>query len=252
MRRATSLGLGLVLFAGVLPGCGTFSIPQVAAQGTTILIRAGRFRPGFGRVLNQRLAEDPTADPAGLSIPPDASSPLEDFQRGEILFALHAAQSPSSSLVTYLPVRYLTRVHLDEASGAATGNVYWNIGTNAQAGQVVALVDIPYAVAPGTYYVFMERWKRSPGSSAFAKEPPIPINSPPVGWLAWAGVANGVASPETPMEIRVVASSYGSSLFNDSHLGGYDKWFGSYTGLHADSISCPCPKLRIDRVNPPT
>lgn len=257
MQHASSWILGLGLLGLVLPGCGTFSVPRVAANGTTIMIPVpDGFGSGFGRALNQNLA-GPT-DPGTIFIPdPDPDSPLEDFQRGELLFALHAGSSPESTLVTYLPVRYITRVHLDEGSSAALpapGESYISGGTNPQTGQVVALVDVPRDVDPDTYYIFMERWRRNdpPNDDNFVQLPPPQIGSPPLPWLSWAGFAGATPSPDAPMEIQIVESSVTGSLFNDA-VWGFDKWFGNYgwRNFTADLDSLiPRPKLRIWIENP--
>jgi len=251
MRRTLSGFLGLALSTLGLAGCGTFSIPRVAAQGTTIVfpVPAG-FGAGFGRALNESLEYG--VNPAGCAISPDQNSPLEDFQRGELLFALRTDSDVGSNLNTYLKVRYITRVHADEASRVALppeGDAFYNIGTPLESGQTVAFVDIPYDVEPNTYYVFMERWKRDPQqANCFVKQAPIMFGTKP--WLAWAGLTGwGGQSPEAGMQIHVVASSYGSALFHDTAFG-FDKWnvdgsysFNGYTG--ALDYVIPSPALRL-------
>ena len=256
MRIAPSHILGLILMGLSLPGCGNFSVPRVAANGTTIMIAVpDGFKAGFGRVLNQNL-QFTTIDPGAISIPiANPPSYLEDFQQGELLFALREGPDISSTFKAYLRVRYITRVHLDEASSAALpaeGEVYDYIGTPVEAGQVVAFVDIPYEVTPpGTYYIFMERWKRGTEGAAnhFFKEDPTQVNSPPIDWRAWGGFAGlpQGPSPTVGMEITIVASSYSGSIFSDTSWG-FDKWFGNYSwrNFTADlGHFSPRPKLRI-------
>jgi hypothetical protein len=232
-------------------GCGTLTIPRIAVQGTTITIPVpDGFGSGFGRALNQQLTVT-TTDPGSLNVPYVQGSDLDDPQRGEILFALRTSPSPISSLVSYLPVRYVTRVHVDEASAAgmpAPGIPFE--GTNPGTGQVLALVDVPLATPPGTYYVLAERWKRSTVSpyTSFFKDTPT-ISSPPVNWVAWGGkdAFYGLPSPELGMPIRVVESPYATSLFNDA-VEGYDRWWGSYSNRNftADLPKLvPQPKLKI-------
>jgi hypothetical protein len=207
-RRVLSGFLGLALAAFGLAGCGTYTLPRVVAQGTTIVIPVpDLYGAGFGRVLNQSIPYG-NFDPATLAIPPIANSPLEDFQRGELLFALRKADS---SLETYLRVRFITRVHLDEAGGAAlpaAGESFLNLGTPVQSGQTLAVVDVPSLTPPDTYYIFVERWKRKQypeDPSHFEKLPPMMIDSGTLPWLAWAGYIGGVPRPDAPMPIRVVA-----------------------------------------------
>jgi hypothetical protein len=259
MRRLLSACLGLAMVFTGLVGCGTISIPQVAAQGTTIMIPVpDGFGAGFGRVLNQYV------DPAShTSIPPDLNSPLEDFQRGELLFALRTGPTlAGSSLVTYLPVRFITRVHIDEATGAALpapGESYLSFGTPVQAGQTLALVDIPYVTQPGTYYVFAERWKRSPTSPyQFAPLSPVIIEGGYAGWnpwLSWADWTNNDSRSDRGFEIRVVASSHGASFHEPPR--GFNKWSANQNYAWREfsedlEYLMPHPKLRIWIGNPPT
>ena len=257
MRRTLSGFLALALSTVGLAGCGIYSLPRVAAQGSTIVFAVpDGFGSGFGRALNQYISQNPTTDPSALTV--DLNPPLEDFQRGEILFALHADASPESAILAYLPVRYITRVHVDEGSSAslpASGETYGVLGTNPQTGQIVALVDIPFSVSPATRYVFMERWRRTPGSTTFEKLSPMQVGSPAVPWRAWAGISNGTPLPaDAPMEIRIVAGDT-SAFFNDASFG-FDKWFGSYSwrnfSTDLDHLT-PRPKFRIwiDNPNPP-
>jgi hypothetical protein len=128
-----------------------------------------------------------------------------------------------------------------------------------QSGQTVAIVDIPYDTPPNIYYVFMERWKRDPEApSFFVEQAPVDIPAGTFGtlpWLAWADWTGGTSRPDWPLEIRVVASSYGS--FFDATPRGFDKWNfnGSYSWRqYTDDLGylVPHPKLRIWIGNPST
>jgi hypothetical protein len=164
--------------------------------------------------------------------------------------------SQFSSLITYLPVRYVTRVHVDEGSPAgvpAPGIAF--LGSDPSSGQVLALVDVPQEVPPGSYYVFVERWKRDKNHPqlAFVKETPT-INTPPVNWVAWGGrdAFYGIPNPELGMPIRIVASPYVTNRFNDA-VEGYDRWFGDYSlkNFTADLPNLvPQPKFKIWVRNP--
>jgi len=265
MRKTLSGFLGLALSSLGLAGCGTFSIPSIAVQGTTIVIPVpDAFGAGFGRALNQDLPFG-VVDPASRVIDPTLNPLLEDFQRGELLFALRTGPTLGSSLITYLPVRYITRVHADEATGAAlppaAGEGYINVGTPVQTGQIVAFVDVPQATPPGTWYVFIERWRRKPGaSSQFEQLAPKTINFstttlPWHAWAGWGGWGGYVSSPDAPLKIRVVASTYGT-LFHDT-AWGFDRWSfdGTYAFLnYTEDLKhlVPNSKLRIRIVNPST
>jgi hypothetical protein len=130
-----------------------------------------------------------------------------------------------------------------------------------QSGQTVAIVDVPYNTPPDTYYVFMERWKRNypQAPSYFVKLPAamIPAGySGTVPWLAWADWTGGTSRPDAPLEIRVVASSIGSALF-DGTPRGFDKWNfnGNYSWRqYTEDLRylVPHPKLRIWIGNPST
>jgi hypothetical protein len=153
-------------------------------------------------------------------------------------------------------VRYITRVHLDESSGAALPaelEEYIPIGTPLPTGQIIAFVDIPLAeqLAPERYYVFVERWRRaSSGSTQFVQLTPVPINHnywPNNPWIGWANF-----SPDQGIPIRIVdqdpgAGDFVQELFHHP-AGGWDKWEGGYHFLdHMDDLEhlVPNPKLRI-------
>ncbi len=262
MRTALSGVLGIVLSILGLAGCGTLSIPRVAAQGTTILIPVpDAFGAGFGRALSN----NPPFGDIDLSdnvVP--FYAPIEDFQRGELLFALRTGPTTNSPRVTYLPVRYITRVHADEASGAglpAQGENFINVGTPVQTGQIVAFVDIPYQpTLLGDYYVFIERWRReSAGSSNFVQLTPkqIDFNGQPLPWVGWAGTGGwgGLSSsPDAGMKIKIVAQTEGSAFYTGR---GYDRWNEAYSFLdHMDDLEHLVPNLKlriwIGSYNPPT
>jgi hypothetical protein len=267
MRATSSPIVALALLGLALPACGNFSVPRVAANGTTIMIAVpDGFNAGFGRALNNSLAFN-TVDPASLTVPvgtspTDPNYYFEDFQQGELLFALREGQSESSPFVAYLPVRYITRVHVDESSGAAlpaAGEEFVQLGTPVERGQVVAFVDIPCSVEPNeVYYIFMERWKRGNTQATathFFEQSPVPINTPAEAWLSWAGFPGVVSTPTAGMEIRIVESSYpgpGCSLFSDTGWG-FDKFFGNYSwrDFTADlGRLSPRAKLRLYINNP--
>jgi len=258
MRRMLSAFLGLGVAASGLAGCGTFSLPRVAAKGTTIMIPVpDGFGAGFGRVLNDELPFGPSVDPATISVPFASNTLIDDHQRGELLFALREGSNVSSNLVTYLPVRYAGRVHADEVSRRvlpAEGDSFYPIGTPAEVGQTVAFIDIPYATQPGTYYVFVERWKRKQNpTNVFEKIAPVVFHGT-TPWLSWAGFTGyGTSHPTIGMKLHVVDSGHGELFHEATH--GFDKWFvdgGYYGGIYGGDLDqlIPSPKLRIWLGNP--
>ena len=256
MRTTLSGSLGLALSILGLAGCGTYSVPRFAVKGTTIMFPVpDGFGAGFGRALNDTLV---FGDINPGDNPVDFNAPHEDFQRGELLFALREEPSTSSARITYLPVRYVTRVHADESSGAALPEEYDNAGTPVQTGQIVAFVDIPYIgpeqLPAGTYYVFVERWRRSSsGSPHFVQLTPTSINHNgwPTPWVGWAAL-----SPDQGIKLRIVdQSGAGEGEFFHQPAIGFDKWAGSYSSHdHAEDLDRLVPnlKLRIWIGNPQT
>jgi hypothetical protein len=208
------------------------------------------FGAGFGRALNRTLNFG-DVDPSDNVVSIDPL--LDDFQRGELLFALRDGSTTNSNRITYLPVRYVTRVHADEASGAslpAEGEGYINMGTPIPTGQIVAFVDVPYLTPANTYYVLIERWRRiSSTSNNFAKLNPklINWNTAPLPWVGWAGFGGWggpASSPDAGMKIRIVENEHGP-FFQDP-LGGFDRWNGSYSYLdHAEGLSHLVPNLNL-------
>jgi hypothetical protein len=182
--------------------------------------------------------------------------PKEDFQRGELLFALWTGPTiDGSTFITYLPVRFVTRVNLDQATGAAlpaAGDPYDNVGTPVEVGQTVALVDIPEGTSPGTRFVFVERWKRNAAPPHdFEKLPPVIIETGYFGWnpwLSWADWTNGNSHSDRGFELRILTSTQGPRFLdpfrgfdqNRANLNYAWRQFGSDL-----SYLVPNPKLRI-------
>jgi hypothetical protein len=215
-------------------------------KGTTIVFPVpDGFGAGFGRALNATLQYG-DVDLTLKSV--DVESPLDDFQRGELLFALRAGPSTALARITYLPVRYITRVHADESSDAALPAELANVGTPIQTGQIVAFVDVPYTaeLTAGTYYVFVERWRRaSSGSTQFVQMTPTPINFNywPLPWVAWGATT----SPDAGMKLRIVDQTPpGEGPFFHSPTLGFDKWGGGYHSLdHMDELNQLVPNLKL-------
>lgn len=249
MRGALGCIGGTAVLVTVLLGCGTYPLPRIAVQGTTITIPVPDvYGTGFGRVLNPRLDYGETVA-ANLPIAYPAEATKEDEQRGELLFALHSSNSHTSGFVTYLPVRWITRVQLDEGSPAAlpAAGESWNFepSTNPVVGQTVAAVDIPASVPPTDYWIFVERWWRDtsslPTSAQNFVERTVRINNPLVPWLGWTG-----SGPQTGIPIQITLAPQSGTRFTD--FDGWDKWFGTYSARNfindLDGLT-PRPKLLI-------
>ncbi len=220
----------------ILTACGTHTIPIAAVPGTTITIPVpDGFGAGFGRALNTKLSTEAYGQTVpGLPVPIGADY-LEDYQNGELLFALYGFTSSCANkitFITYLPVRYITRVHVDEASRQATPAAEEPPaidGTPPAVGQVLAFVDIPEVVpAPDRYCVFVERWKRHPSATTTFEEVPPHANDPPLVWRGWTGWY-----PQRGLKLNVVAAPSGwPSLgwVNFNPFDVYDEVAGNYVG----------------------
>lgn len=235
--------LAVAAFGVFLAGCGAYSIPRIAVEGGTITIPVpNSYGPGFGRVLSDAM---PTSGLVTTLLPWPAYNPasgLEDELRGELVFALH---DMNFDFITYLPVRYLTRVHMDEGSKAGNPNT----GAGYAAGQVLAFVDIPVGVraknGSDQFYIYVSRFIRN-GSSA-------PYNflatTPVVGgyyWISW-----GHPFWAWPVGIKILANS--TESFNP--FTGWGLSFGDYqsfdvTGDLPELI--PQPKLPVTVIGGPT
>jgi hypothetical protein len=137
--------------AGLLCGCGSQVIPGVVVEGTTATIAIPNdFDVGYGR----RWAG--TTDATGP--PVDFSNPLEDLQRGEVIFRLYDSGTPVTN--GKLAVRYITRVMRD----ASSVNSY-NTGDNTQP---VAFLDIPCGLVNDgldkVYQIKVQRFRRNPAN----------------------------------------------------------------------------------------
>lgn len=144
-----SISLLLVLLSLLSSGCGSEPIPLSAQAGSTIAI------PLVG--------EETFGETVGYAGP---YAP-EDPQRGEISVLLVDSADPQVEIP--LSTRYVTRVHADPASEAVIDGRPGQGGL----GQILALVDIPPEVAPGTYgLAFARRRPSSAGGWEDADAPP--------------------------------------------------------------------------------
>ena len=140
---------------------------------------------------------------------------LEDELRGELVFRLWG-NGTMGSPVTYLPVRHITRVHVDEASRASLGT----------GGQVLAMVDIPPGVVAANlgetdFLIEVRRYRRIAGDPvAFEETTPT---SDGFDWFGWSHPGNfGIF--KIPITINASADAIGS--FNE--FRGWDKHAGRY------------------------
>ena len=114
LRMGRGSALAVIALLVIPVACGTKPIPMIAVAGTTVTIPIpDGFPTGFGRVVAGSSAADPLSSVPAFS----AASPLEDPQRGELLFSL---LDSNGTHLRYLPVAYITRVHMSPQSRSAT------------------------------------------------------------------------------------------------------------------------------------
>lgn len=189
------------LLVGALCGCGSQFVPRVAVEGTTAMIAIPyNFDVGYGR----RVAQDPQALLGGGGGPDwdpnDQFHHLEDPQRGEMIFTLIDNVKGNKML----PLRWITRVALDEASMEALDTT----GSLARS-QVVAFVDVPLGVVDDgqgqrDLEIRLDRYRRSDGT------PPGPFQliqqsyfaSFGIHWTGWGKMDNGWPEHFIPITIR--------------------------------------------------
>lgn len=185
--RGLVIGFGLV---GMV-GCGLEPVPKVAVFGTTIAILVpAAFPVGFGRYIGENFDGDPNAAAADSY----AGDPLEDPQRGELIF-----KAVSGPVEKYLPVRHITRVAIDESARGST-----NPSAAFYFGQEIAFVDIPEedelgGFTEGSYNVEVSLWRRVQGVPGFT-EIVVPIQDQ--GTKDWVGWGTDDASIGIPLIIE--------------------------------------------------
>jgi len=225
---------GLALCALWTAACGTLPIPNRAVEGSTItvLIPNG-FDVGYGRAW----ARDPGNPWPSYELDPDPGSPgnenaeswpVEDLQRGEMILTL--VDPDTGSDVAKLPIRYITRAAMDQASLSAAGGLAFD-------GQTIAVVDLPLGLVDDpdpaidfeqipaeeieealagegdldvgikAYGIRVQRFRREPPTNDFVEVvQSYPFNPPPGGgtweWLGWG--ASDSHDPDELIPIRVL------------------------------------------------
>ncbi len=228
--------------AGLLAtlGCGSEPIPRVAVTGTTISIAIPPSYPvGFSRAMSNQMIQYLVTNPDSLVTAPlpapsySSTSGLEDEARGELVFSLMSG----STFVTYLPVRYITRVHPDENAPAATA-----VDPGFSGGQAIALLDIPKAVLANSYSIQVDLYRRDPIAVGHAFENLDP--QPQLEGEDWIGWGQSPADPHQGIPIQIVAGS--AARYNA--FTGWAEFFGT---LANDEVSddakliVPHPAIRI-------
>lgn len=247
---------GMLIVVGAL-GCGTEPTSRVAVAGTTIMIPLPHPFGAYGRSINRQWdPEDPSngifdaqtsiadlltyiaSDPDTYGF--DATNTaIEDPQRGELIFSLH----DGLGFVTWMPLRYITRVHFDESASVAQeerdsqGDYIWR-----SEGQVVAFVDVPFGVPasdPGTvdYEIQVHRVRRSSTApDQFVTYQPQ-VGSPAEDWTGW-GIEN---SNHVAIPIYILASETFTDSTHSSPTAhhyaltiGYQNFCGSGSIVHGD------------------
>lgn len=198
-RRALAVTASAVLGLAVGVGCGSRPLPQIATEGSTIVLAIPQNLPlGFGRAF--------AGNPAAGEPPYDPESKLEDPQRGELVFELVDAfgdppTGPGGPQV-FLPLRLLTQVfpHAGYPLSIAPGS----LASFMAEGQPVALLDIPVDAVPATgdYFVEVRRYRRDPlNRDDFVFVPSVTSLGEP--WLGWGREAASPSSPES-IPIRIL------------------------------------------------
>jgi hypothetical protein len=217
-------------------------------EGTTVTIAIpGQFEVGYGR------AWVGSPDSSLTTLPPDfdASNPKEDLQRGEMKFTLVDKSAPFNP-VARLPVRLITRVALDAASGRAT-----NVGSKEHT-QVIALLDIPVGLVvdapigpqPNSkdFGIMVERFRRDPASGLFM---PV-LQSTPTGspeWYGWGGPSGTTGAQLIPITIDDAPGADASETARFTPITGWDAynsrvWASPYSSTNLES-TVPRPEFRI-------
>lgn len=250
---------GLAWTLGSL-GCGTSAIPTVAVEGTTITIPIPKGYPaGFGLALSRAM----TSGSLVTALPQpnfSATSPWEDVQRGEVVFRLERG----GNLRTYLPVRLITRGHIDEATTAAestSASSGWGVG------QVLAFVDIPADVGPtptdasGNVIVpdgiVVQRFRRPLVPDGTGQLVPFVEDPPMIGssqWRGWAKIPWNTSGPENPLDpIPITIVARPGNAPGLTPLRGWDHGFGALDEAAFDDdleLLLPNPKVRVWLSNP--
>lgn len=126
---------------------------------------------------------------------------------------------------TFLPVRYVTRVHLDEGSPAASpASGETAAGAFASDGQVIAFVDIPEGVGEGPYKIRVLRYLREEGHTSSHDFLPAQPQLENGNWQGW-----GSGDPEGELPLYVVGAvetSPGEGTDNTFDATGWGNFFG--------------------------
>jgi hypothetical protein len=190
----------------------------VAVAGTTITIPVPLgYGTGFGLSISRAMTLNAFGLVDSRPDPPNLDPTFDDLQRGELTFALWRG----GAFLTYLPVRYITRVHLDEGTPAGVSGA-----AGYAKGQVLALVDIPRALsaspAGANDSIIVQRWKRPLVANGSGQLVPFFEDPPQIGGVSWRGwgalPVNGFG-PEDPSQtipIQIVAAPSTTSYFSPS------------------------------------
>jgi hypothetical protein len=188
----------------------------------------GSFNTGFGRALYGN-AEPPTPaqfSPAPTYVP---NSPLEDPQRGEMVFDLY----DGSTLLGNLPLRYITKVSPHPSSRSEIEGY-----VTRTKGQTLAFVDIPLfedLVDDKDYRIVVSRHRRIKGNPNDYEAAPVQ-NVWGVPWHGW-----GDESPaQSPHEISIFIRAASGTVTNFTPLEG---WELSTSGLQGEPVSTELQEL---------
>ncbi len=207
--------VALALVAGLgMISCGAQPIPLKAVAGSTITILVPpAFYPGFGRVITG----DPAAAPAY-----DPLNPLEDLQRGELVFRLcEFVNCGAGQPGPWLERVAVTRVKVDEAASGVTQAGPLGL----EKGQVIALVNLPSTGVEGDYWIQVERYRRDRTVAGLPFEKVdtfIYYGGWPWPWLGW-----GDSRPNFGIPIHIVPEPVGAPtpVRGWAEFGGYNSFW---------------------------
>jgi hypothetical protein len=143
-KQSRSISLWCFAAAALALGCGARPLPLTAQAGASVGIAvAGEIAAG---------------ELAGYGGDLFAASGRYDDQRGQLVFLL---RDPASGVERELQTRIVTRVLPDPASEVGMANRVDSTSAGFGISQLLAVVDIPASVPPGSYDVDVRRRRRT-------------------------------------------------------------------------------------------
>jgi len=142
--HSSSLGLSWLATAAIVLGCGARPLPLSVQAGSSV-----------GILLAGEVAAGETAGYGGDLL---AARGRYDDQRGQLVFAL---RDPSTGAEHEIATRIVTRVWPDPASEIGITNQVDAAYPGLGIAQLLAILDVPASVPPGSYDMSVRRWRRT-------------------------------------------------------------------------------------------